>query len=79
MYDEKCIPKVINDDGNTINSMKVYNDTTRLRNFEIVVSDVTAKWIDTQTDNTLENLNLTVLSNKLIVIIGPVGAGKVLI
>jgi len=42
-----------------------------------VVSNVTARWTDSQTDNTLENINLTVRAGRLVAIIGPVGAGKV--
>lgn len=53
------------------------NGTKQLSNFGIVVSNATAKWSDTQTDNTLENINLTVRPGRLIAIIGPVGAGKV--
>lgn len=43
----------------------------------MVISNATAKWTDTQTDNTLENINLTVRPGQLVVIIGRVGAGKV--
>lgn len=85
MYEEKYVPKLINDQKNVlinngnslIKNIHEQNSTLLLENFGIVVSDATAKWIDTQTDNTIENLNLTVLSNKLIAIVGPVGAGKV--
>lgn len=53
------------------------NDTEQLSNFGIVVSNATAKWSDTQTDNTLENINLSAKPGRLVAIIGPVGAGKV--
>lgn len=53
------------------------NDASKTRDFGIVVSHATAKWTDTQTVNTLENINFTVKSGRLAVIIGPVGAGKV--
>jgi len=46
-------------------------------NFGIVISNASAKWTDAQIDNTLENINLTVTPGRLVVIIGPVGAGKV--
>ncbi|XP_050060625.1 probable multidrug resistance-associated protein lethal(2)03659 isoform X2 [Aphis gossypii] len=42
----------------------------------IVVLNTSAKWTDIQTNNTLENINLTVNSGHLVAIIGPVGAGK---
>lgn len=44
----------------------------------IVLSDATAKWTNDQTVNSLENINLTVRPNRLVAIIGQVGAGKVL-
>lgn len=53
------------------------NGTEQLRNFSIVISNATAKWSYTQTDNTLENIYLTVIPGRLAAIIGPVGAGKV--
>lgn len=43
----------------------------------IMVTNVTAKWTDAQTENSLENINLTVRPGRLVAIIGPVGAGKV--
>lgn len=56
----------------------VQNDTEQLSS-GIIVSNVTAKWADVQTENTLENINLTVKPGRLVAIIGPVGAGKVYI
>lgn len=53
------------------------NDASKTKDFGIVVSHATAKWADAQTVNTLENINFTVKSGRLAVIIGPVGAGKV--
>jgi len=52
------------------------DDTERSPN-GIAVSNVTAKWTDVQTENTLENINLTVRPGRLVAIIGPVGAGNV--
>jgi len=46
-------------------------------NFGIVISNASAKWTDSQIENTLENINLTVTPGRLVAIIGPVGAGKV--
>lgn len=62
-------PIVINND--TANNAEQTND------LGIVVSDVTAKWTDAQTENSLENINLTVRPGRLVAVIGPVGAGKV--
>jgi len=53
------------------------NDTEQISNSGIVVSNATAKWSDTQTDNALDNINLTVKPGRLVAIIGPAGAGKV--
>lgn len=43
----------------------------------IFLEQVTAKWIGEQSDNTLTDINLSVIPGKLTAIIGPVGAGKV--
>jgi len=43
----------------------------------VTVTDVTAKWPGDQTENTLDNVNVTVTAGQLVAIIGPVGAGKV--
>lgn len=62
---------IADDDG-------VLKHNTELSNtHSIVLSKATAKWTDIQTSNTLENINLSVASGRLIGIIGPVGAGKV--
>ncbi|CAI6363288.1 unnamed protein product [Macrosiphum euphorbiae] len=58
------------------NNSSKQNDTEQLSNSSIVVSNATAKWSDNQTDNTLENINLTVRPGRFVAIIGPVGAGK---
>lgn len=44
-----------------------------------MISNATAKWTDSQTENSLENINLTVIPGRLVAIIGPVGSGKVMI
>lgn len=62
-----------------INNMINDNDTTLLRKYRIVVSNATAKWPGAQIENSLENINLTVIPGRLVAIIGPVGAGKVYI
>lgn len=74
-----CIPQHgIN--KNFKNSNIVVSDQNCLEqssDFSIVISNATAKWTDTQTDNSLENVNLIVRSGRLVAIIGHVGAGKV--
>lgn len=52
-------------------------NTEHLNNFGIVVSNATAKWKNNQTITAFENINLTVQPDRLVAIIGPVGAGKV--
>lgn len=55
------------------------NIKTSLNSCGVVISNVTAKWKNNQTVNTLDNINLTVKSGSLIAIVGNVGAGKVYI
>jgi ABC-type bacteriocin/lantibiotic exporter with double-glycine peptidase domain len=43
----------------------------------ILFSNVTAKWTRAQTSNSLDNINLTVEPGQLVVVVGPVGSGKV--
>ncbi|CAI6361980.1 unnamed protein product [Macrosiphum euphorbiae] len=66
----------LNDNSTKPNNINNQDDTEQLSNSRIVVSNVTARWTDSQTDNTLENINLTVRAGCLVAIIGPVGAGK---
>lgn len=65
-------------DGNT-EQIKIdsKNNLTSLNNVSVVISNVTAKWKNNQTTNTLDNINLTAKSGTLIAIIGSVGSGKV--
>lgn len=72
-----CEKSRYNGDSTLPNNVSNQDDTEQSSDLSIVVSNVTAKWTDTQTDNTIENINLTVKSGHLIAIIGPVGAGKV--
>lgn len=53
------------------------NDTEKISNFGIIISNATAKWSDSQIENTLDNINLIIRPGRLAAIIGPVGAGKV--
>jgi len=71
-------------DENTINdnskaSYKITNESEaeQFSNFGVAFSNVTAKWSVTQSNNSLENINITATPNRLVAIIGPVGAGKV--
>lgn len=66
-----------NADSTVPNNISNQDETEQSSDFSIVISNVTAKWTDTQTDNTIENINLTVKPGHLTAIIGPVGAGKV--
>ncbi|XP_060850029.1 probable multidrug resistance-associated protein lethal(2)03659 isoform X2 [Rhopalosiphum padi] len=65
-----------NDNLTPINKICNDNETTQLNNIGVVVNNATAKWSDTQTENSLENINLTVIPGRLVGVIGPVGAGK---
>lgn len=66
------LKKCIADDDSALR-----HNTELSNTHSIVLSKATAKWTDIQTSNTLENINLSVVSGRLIGIIGPVGAGKV--
>lgn len=68
-------PIIINDNNTSL--LNDQNDPEQLGNLGIVVSNATAKWTDAQTENSLENINLTVKPGRLVAVIGPVGAGKV--
>jgi ATP-binding cassette, subfamily C (CFTR/MRP), member 4 len=68
-------PIIIND--NDTSSLNDQNNSEQSANLGIVVSNATAKWTDAQTENSLENINLTVKPGRLVAVIGPVGAGKV--
>jgi len=69
-------PIIINDNI-TLNIDDNQDGNEYSNDLGIVVSNVTAKWTDAQTENSLENINLTVKPGRLVAIIGPVGAGKV--
>jgi len=51
--------------------------TEQLKNFGVALLNVSAKWTDSQPNNTLDNINLITDPNRLVAIVGPVGAGKV--
>ncbi|CAH1738400.1 unnamed protein product [Aphis gossypii] len=52
------------------------NGTQQSNNLRINISNVTAKWIQDEIENTLRRINLTVKTGQLVAVIGPVGAGK---
>lgn len=53
------------------------NKTEHSNNVVIDILNATAKWTDIKTNNSLEDINLTIESGRLVAVIGPVGAGKV--
>lgn len=68
---------IIYNDCITKNNIIVQNKTGNLMSSGIVILNATAKWTKNQTVNSLENIKLTVRPDRLVAIIGPVGAGKV--
>lgn len=86
MYEEKD-NQIVNHskDANNINGVdKIVfngsapsNDAKQSKDLEIIISNATAKWKNTNTENTLENINLIAKPGRLITVIGPIGAGKV--
>ncbi|KYM85733.1 hypothetical protein ALC53_04514 [Atta colombica] len=54
------------------NKQSIYN----MNNWAINMINVTAKWEEKQSENTLENLNLEIEKGKLYAVIGMVGSGK---
>jgi len=61
----------------TENTTENEENMNRLGSFGIDILNASAKWILNQPDNSLNNINLTVRPERLVAIIGPVGAGKV--
>ncbi|XP_066155396.1 probable multidrug resistance-associated protein lethal(2)03659 [Euwallacea fornicatus] len=43
---------------------------------KVVLKNVCAKWSEEAIENTLENISLSITSNQLVAVVGPVGAGK---
>lgn len=64
-------------DDAEINIVNKKNGSKHLKDIGIVISGATAKWRTDQTDNAIENINLTLRPGRLVAVIGPVGAGKV--
>lgn len=63
--------------GVVTNNTNNQKDIEQLNGCGITVLNATAKWINSQSNNSLENINLMVIPGRLVAIIGPVGAGKV--
>lgn len=59
------------------NNISLDKSNEELKTFGVLVSNATAKWTRIHTNNSIENINLTVVPGQLVAIIGPVGAGKV--
>lgn len=66
-----------NHDKSALKNLHNNCETQKLNNSEIIITNVTAKWSDGQSHNSLENINLTIRPGRIVAIIGPVGAGKV--
>ncbi|KAL3283209.1 hypothetical protein HHI36_006358 [Cryptolaemus montrouzieri] len=43
---------------------------------KIIVKDLSAKWVAESPDNTLNDISISITSNQLMAVIGPVGSGK---
>jgi len=70
---------IVENDDYELFDINNQNNTTEPKNLGIVISNATAKWTNVQTENSLENITLTIRPGRLVAIIGPVGAGKVYI
>lgn len=46
------------------------------RNFGVYLEDLTAKWSENSSDDTLSDINLTVIERQLVAVVGSVGSGK---
>eukprot|EP00102_Acyrthosiphon_pisum_P020913 XP_016658123.1 PREDICTED: multidrug resistance-associated protein 4 isoform X2 [Acyrthosiphon pisum] len=69
------IKSLIVDDNITKNS-KDFENNKLDDDFSIVILNATAKWVDDQNSNTLDKINLTARTGRLLAIVGSVGAGK---
>ncbi|XP_060872043.1 LOW QUALITY PROTEIN: ATP-binding cassette sub-family C member 4-like [Metopolophium dirhodum] len=70
------IQSLIVDDDITKNCKDFENNTKLDDDFSIVILNATAKWADDQNSNTLEKINLTARTGRLVAVVGSVGAGK---
>lgn len=65
------------DENCTKNNIENNNAMKSSNGFRVVVAKATAKWTNDHAVNALVNVDLTAKPNRLVAIIGPVGAGKV--
>lgn len=52
------------------------NITYTINDPKLVLKNVSAKWLDDSTENTLTDININIDKSQLVAIIGPVGSGK---
>lgn len=57
-------------------SSTIFTEVFTPENGHIKLSNATAKWLPSDRDNTLSNINLDINPGELIAIVGQVGAGK---
>ncbi|XP_060872041.1 ATP-binding cassette subfamily C member 4-like isoform X2 [Metopolophium dirhodum] len=74
--EKDVIQSLIADDNITKNCKDFENNTKLDDCFSIVILNATAKWADDQNSNTLEKINLTARTGRLLAVVGSVGAGK---
>lgn len=69
--------KTINEEKASNTAIDDESATEQLSHFGVAFFNVSAKWTTSQANNTLENINFITKPNRLVAIVGPVGAGKV--
>ncbi|CAG9854876.1 unnamed protein product [Phyllotreta striolata] len=57
-------------------STPLIHSSAKKKSVGIYLENICAKWIDTQEDNTLHNINFNVGPQQLVVVVGAVGSGK---
>lgn len=68
---EKSLNGSLKENGVLTRSLSVKEATTG-----VILKNVCAKWTEESTENTLDNISLSMSPNQLVAVIGPVGAGK---
>ncbi|XP_060872047.1 probable multidrug resistance-associated protein lethal(2)03659 isoform X2 [Metopolophium dirhodum] len=76
LVENDIIQSLIVDDDITKNCKDFENNTKLDDDLSIVILNATAKWADDQNSNTLEKINLTARTGRLVAVVGSVGAGK---
>ncbi|CAG2121061.1 unnamed protein product, partial [Medioppia subpectinata] len=64
------------DRNNQMNYIQNNNNIEKCDNYCIVVNEMSANWKSESTESTIKNISMNAKSGDLIVVIGPVGAGK---